>query len=469
MIKSTLTFIFTIGILMASTLPPYKSKTLKNGLQIVVIEMRNSSKVITTDVFYKVGSRNEVMGKSGIAHMLEHLNFKSSKNLKSGEFDEIVKSYGGMNNASTGFDYTHYFIKSSTRNLDQSLSLFAELMQNLNLLDEEFQPERNVVAEERRWRTDNNPMGYLYFNLFNNAYVYHPYHWTPIGFMNDIQNWSIDDIKSFHSKYYRPNNAIIVVAGDVSADEVFSSAEKNFGKIENLVDEKENVQVIQKQANVESKDFIPLEKVEENIEIKANDDKNKHFKEPKQNGAKRVIVHKDTEVEMLAIAYHIPDFLHEDQSALTAISELLSSGKSSRLYKVLIHEKQMANQVYAYNMENIDPALFLFIAVANPGVAAEAIEREILTILHEIKTKKVSKEELDKIKINTTSDFVYSLESSSSVADLYGSFLARGSLEPLLTYEDNILKLKPKEIKKIAQKYFKSENSTTIILRKEDK
>ena len=467
MIKIALTYLFTIGILMASTLPPYKTKTLKNGLQVVVIEMRNNSKVITTDVFYKVGSRNEVMGKSGIAHMLEHLNFKSSKNLKSGEFDEIVKGYGGMNNASTGFDFTHYFIKSSSGNLDKSLGLFSELMENLNLLDEEFQPERNVVAEERRWRTDNNPMGYLYFNLFNNAYVYHPYHWTPIGFMNDIQNWSIDDIRSFHSKYYRPNNAIIVVAGDVSAEEVFSSTEKHFEKIKNAQSRNDNKTVSKTAEHIVS-DFLTLEKSEEKV-IEKKDDEHKHFKEPKQNGAKRVIVHKDTEVEMLAIAYHIPDFKHEDQSALTAISELLSSGRSSRLYKILIHEKQMANQVYAYNMENIDPGLFLFIAVANPKVSAEAIEREILTVLHEIKTKKVSKDELDKIKINTTSDFIYSLESSSSVADLYGSFLARGSIEPLLKYEENVLKLKPKDIKNIAQKYFKSENSTTIILRKEEK
>jgi len=459
MIKLTLTFIFTIGILMANTLPAYKTTTLKNGLQIVVIEMHNESDVITTDIFYKVGSRNEVMGKSGIAHMLEHLNFKSSKNLKAGEFDEIVKSYGGLNNASTGFDYTHYFIKSSKRNLDKSLSLFSELMQNLNLLDEEFQPERDVVAEERRWRTDNNPMGYLYFNLFNNAYVYHPYHWTPIGFMSDIQNWSIDDIKSFHSRYYQPGNAIIVVAGDIKAEDVFSSAKKHF----------ENIPAPKIEKSVGSSDkndnqFITLEK----SEVKPKEVEKKHFIEPKQNGAKRIIIHKETEVEMLAIAYHIPDFLHADQSALTAISELLSSGKSSRLYKTLIHDKQMANQVYAYNMENIDPGLFIFIAVANPGVSAEAIEREILTELHTIKTKKVSKEELEKVKINTTSDFIYSLESSSSVADLYGSFLAKGSLEPLLKYEQNILDLKPKDIKEIASKYFKTQNSTTIILRKEE-
>ncbi len=143
------------------------------------------------------------------------LTNNSTKNLKAGEFDEIVKGFGGVNNASTSFDYTHYFIKSSSKNMDKSLELFADLMENLTLKDEEFQPERDVVAEERRWRTDNNPMGYLQFRLFNNAYIYHPYHWTPIGFMNDIKNWTIEDIKDFHSTYYQPKNAIVIVSGDI--------------------------------------------------------------------------------------------------------------------------------------------------------------------------------------------------------------------------------------------------------------
>jgi len=138
---------------MASSLPKYYSKKLENGLEIVVIPMRNNSQVITTDVFYRVGSRNEVMGKSGIAHMLEHMHFKSTKNLKAGDFDKIVTSKGGVNNAATSFDYTHYYIKSSSSNLDTSLELFAELMENLSLNDEEFQTERAVVAEERRLRT----------------------------------------------------------------------------------------------------------------------------------------------------------------------------------------------------------------------------------------------------------------------------------------------------------------------------
>ena len=153
MIKTLTLIILISGALMASSLPKYETQTLKNGLQVVVIPMDNGTNVISTNIFYKVGSGDEIMGKSGIAHMLEHLNFKSTKNLKAGDFDEIVKGYGGVNNASTGFDYTNYFIKSSSGNLAKSLELYSELMQNLNLTDEEFQPERDVVlerSEERR-------------------------------------------------------------------------------------------------------------------------------------------------------------------------------------------------------------------------------------------------------------------------------------------------------------------------------
>lgn len=416
---------------MASSLPHYETKTLSNGLQVVAIAMDNGSQVISTDIFYKVGSRNEVMGKSGIAHMLEHMNFKSTKNLKAGEFDEEVKSVGGMNNASTGFDFTHYYIKSSSENLGKSLSLFSELMQNLNLKDEEFQPERNVVAEERRWRTDNNPMGYLYFRLFNSAYVYHPYHWTPIGFMNDIQTWTLEDIRSFHETYYQPKNAILIVTGDIKPASVFEEAEKQFGAVANT------------------------------LEIPA-----KNVIEPEQDGARRVEVNKESEVEMLAISFPIPNFQHADQPKLSALSEMLSSGKSSRLNRVLVDEKRLVNQIYAYNMENIDPGVFLFLAVCNNGVKAEEVEKEIWNIIHTLQTKPVEKAEVDKVKINTKADFVYSLESSTSVADLFGSYLARGDISPLMNYEAAIEALNPAEIQKVAQQYLIPEKSTTLILRK---
>ena len=430
--KTVITLISTIGLLMANSLPQHHSKTLDNGLEIVVIPMKNNSNVITTDIFYKVGSRNEVMGKSGIAHMLEHLNFKSTKNLEAGEFDKIVKSKGATNNASTSFDYTHYYIKSSSKNLETSVELFAELMENLNLKDEEFQVERDVVAEERRVRTDNPPIGYLYFRLFNTHYVAHPYHWTPIGFMNDIQTWTIDDIKEFHSRYYQPNNAILIVTGDVDEKEVFKIAEAKFGKIKNHVK-------------------IPKLKVAE----------------PKRDGSIRQIITKENNsVDTIAIAYPIPNYEHKDQVVLSAISELLSSGKSSRLYKKIIDEKQMANSVHGYNMELTDDGIFIFMGMANPGVKIEDLEKEILAEIEKVKAGDVTKEELEKVKINTKADFIYSLEDSASVNSLYGSYLVRGNLKPLLEYEENLAKITPEMVTKVANKYFNHDFTTTLILRK---
>ena len=416
---------------MASALPKYETQTLENGLQIVVIPLHNKTNVISTDIFYKVGSRNEVMGKTGIAHMLEHMNFKSSKNLPAGEFDNEVKSIGGVNNASTGFDYTHYYIKSSSDNLRKSITLYAELMQNLTLKDEEFQPERDVVTEERRWRTDNNPLGYLYFRLFNNAYLYHPYHWTPIGFINDIRTWTIEDIRDFHKTYYQPSNAILMVTGDIDPKIVFEEAKKAFGEIKNTTK-------------------VPAVK----------------FIEPEQDGAKRVTLHKESEVELLAITFHIPDFKHPDQVPLSIISQILYSGKSSRLHRELVDKKHLVNSIYAYNMENTDPGLFIFMATCNPGVKAEDVEAELLKQIELLKTTEVTQEELEKVKINTKADFIYSLESASSVANLYGSYLVRGDITPLLGYEEAINKVTPKQLQEVAKRYFEMKRSTTIILKK---
>jgi len=419
------------GVLMANSLPKYYEKTLDNGLQIIAIPMENGTNVITTNIIYKVGSRNEIMGKSGIAHMLEHMNFKSSDNLKAGEFDEIIKKFGGVNNASTSFDYTKYYIKSSSQNIDKSLELFSELMQNLALKDEEFQPERDVVAEERRWRTDNNPMGFLYFNLFNHLYVYHPYHWTPIGFMDDILTWKLEDIQEFHKTFYQPQNAIVLVAGDIDVDSVFAKTEKHFAHIENST---------------------PIPQV--------------HMKEPAQNGAKKVVIHKDSEVQMLSIAYKVSDFKDSSMPALNAISELLGNGKSSRLHKVLVDEKRMVNSIYAYNMELKDPGVFMIFAVCNQDIKAEDVEVEVLKIIKDLKKGDIKQEELEKVKINTKADFIFSLDNSSSTADLFGTYFAKGDITPLMDYEEHIAKLTIEDIKNVANNYFNKENSTTIILKK---
>ena len=434
-----LLFLLLLGELMASSLPKHYIKVLDNNLTVCVIPLHNNSGVITTDIYYKVGSRDEMMGKSGIAHMLEHMNFKSTKNLKAGEFDKIVKEHGGVDNASTGFDYTHYFIKSSSKYIDTSMKLFAELMQNLNLKNSEFLKERQVVAEERRWRTDNNPIGYLYFRLFNEHYTSHSYHWTPIGFMEDIQHWNINDLKEFHQKFYNPNNAILIVSGDIEPQSVFKKAKEHFGAIKN------------KKSDFNSSIFATFTP-----------------REAPKDGSKRVIIQKKgNSVETLAIAYSIPKFDDKDQIVLSVISDILSNGKSSRLYKDMVEQKQMATTVYGYNMELKDPGVFVFFAAATPNIKAEDLEKEILNQIELLKTTEVTNEELEKVKINTKVDFLKELDSSSSIASLFGSYLAKGNLEPLLEYEDNLDKITPKDIERVAKKYFDNNQSTTLILRRD--
>lgn len=414
-------------------LPKFKKITLKNWFDIYYIPVNLGSNVISVDLIYKVGSRNEIMGKSGIAHMLEHMNFKSTKKHKAGEFDKIVKGFGGIDNASTGFDYTHYFIKCSNSNLEQSLDLLSDMMGNLNLKDEEFQPERQVVAEERRWRTDNNPFGFLFFSLFNTAFTYHSYHWTPIGFMEDIQNWTIDDIKAFHEMYYQPKNAFLMITGDCDEKKALDLAKKYFENIKNKKD-------------------LP----------------NFYFKEPEQKGEKSAIIYKESEVEMCALAYKIPPFNHEDMTAISALGDYLSDGKSSVFKTILIDKLNLVNQIDAYSLDLKDESLFIIMAVCNPGVKAQDVKKQILKIIENCKNKVVPKDELVKIKNSIKSDFIYSLTSASNVASLYSGYIARGDIKPLLNLEKNTSKLEQSDLQRVAKKYLVSEKLTTIILKDND-
>ncbi|KAA8710068.1 insulinase family protein [Helicobacter canis] len=427
-------FVLLLGVLMSvslgkSVLPKYEQKTLDNGLQIVVIPMDNGSGVIESDIFYKVGSRNETLGKSGIAHMLEHLSFKSTKNLQAGEFDKVVKGFGGVDNASTGFDYTRYFIKSSAEHIDTSLGLFAELMRNLSLKDEEFQPERQVVAEERRWRTDNSPLGYLYFRFFNTAFLHHSYHWTPIGFMGDILGWKIEDIRDFYDDYYQPNNAVVVVAGDIDPQRVFASASKHFGSIN-------------------------ATKTPPKVRIQ----------EPEQDGYREVIVKKPTKIEWLIMGYKIPNFAHTDQIALSALAEVLSGGKSALLDSELVDKRNLASEVSASAMGLKDSGVFMIMAAGNEKVQAKTLQKEILAILERVKQGQITQEELDTAKRNMQASFVYSLEKSSSVAGLFGAFLVREDLAPLLRYEEEFSKLTLADLTRVAQKYFLDDTLSVAIL-----
>ena len=192
-----------------------------------------------------------------------------------------------------------------------------------------------------------------------------------------------------------------------------------------------------------------------------------HCVEPVQNGAKRAEIYKDSEVEMLALAFKIPPFNHEDQPALGALAEYLGSGQSSVLQRVLIDEKCLVNSVYVYNMDNIDESLFIVLAVCNPGIKAEAVEEEIWRVIKETKTQKIDEDEITKTKNNLKSHLIYSLDNTTRMANLYGSYLVKGDIKPLFELPEKTAALKPADISEICKKYIRKEKSTTIILRKE--
>jgi len=428
-----------LGVIMsvnisAGLLPKYYEKVFKNDFKVVAIPLNNGSDVISIQLVYKVGSRDEVMGKSGIAHMLEHLNFKSTKNLKAGEFDEIVKSFGGVSNASTSFDNTKYYINTSSRNLDKSLSLFSELMENQLLLDKEFQTERDVVYEERRWRTDNSPTGYLYFKLFNNLFTYSSYHWTPIGFKKDIENWNIKDIRKFHKKFYQPSNAILVVAGDIDSKDVFKLAKKYFAKIKN----KKKIQRV-------------------------------HTKEQDFNEKKEIVLRKDTKIEYLALAFHTADFSHSDHFALSVLADILSDGRTSRLYKSLVNEKKLFTSISAYDYSLKDNGVFLFFGSCASGVDANEAKKALIEEIEKIKKTKISKMELQKIKNNTKFDFLSIIESSSRIASLFANHLSNDNLSPLIDYENEINKMTTKDVQEVAKKWLNIDKSVSVILKDDNK
>lgn len=428
----------TLGVFMsnvlafASVLPKFYTKTLDNGLQVVAIPIQNNTGVVETNVFYKVGSRNEVMGKSGIAHMLEHLSFKSTKKLQAGEFDVIVKHFGGVNNAATSFDYTRYFIKSTSLHMPKSMELFSELMLNLSLKEDEFAKERDVVLQERLWRTDNSPLGYLFFRFFNTAFVYHPYHWSPIGFKEDIISWKIQDIKDFYKTYYQPQNAILLVSGDINKDEVFKNATKYFASLKNT-----------------SK--MPTRKI----------------KEPTQDGERFVHIKKDTGgLEWLALGYKVPSFDSKDQVAINVLANILGGQKSSILSKHLENDLKIANTTTSFNMGLKDDGIFLIIVGGNSGVKASRLKKEVLKVIDDLKNGKLKKEDIIKARMAVKSEFIHSLESSSDVASLFGEYLVKDNIANLLKYEEALASISVKDLQDVANKYFTTTYQTTIFMTK---
>lgn len=406
-----------------------KTETLPNGLKVLVLE-NHKAPVATLSIMYRVGSRNEHFGKTGISHLCEHLMFRGTKKLKPEEFSNIIQENGGMDNAFTGNDYTDYFEVINHKNLDVPIKLEADRMGNFE--PKGFKAELAVVEEERRMRTDDDPEDALAEITQAQAYLEHPYHWPVIGWMQDIKRLTLADALKYHAVYYSPQNALAVAVGDFDANKVLKQIAESFSPVKN------------------GPKPPPVEEVE-----------------PPQKGERHVVLRHAANLPAFAEAFHVPNYLinPKDAFALEILSEVLSDGKSARLYRTMVIEKQMVVSVSAsYDMTTFNPGLFWVSAEMRPGIKTSDALAEANQVVKELQTKPVGAEELQKAKNLEQAEFVFGEDSVFNEALELQVWQMLGDYHLLDRYLGNIDKVTAADVQRVAKQYLVKSNRTLGVL-----
>jgi zinc protease len=405
---------------------------LANGMEVVVIPDHRAP-VVTHMVWYKVGSADEPQGKSGIAHFLEHLLFKGTAKHPAGEFSRLIRLNGGEDNAFTTRDYTGYFQRIAKDRLELVMELEADRMQNLVLTDENVLPELQVVQEERRERTDNDPSSLLSEQLDAVMYAAHPYGKPVIGWMSEVMQLTRQDAVDFYKAHYTPANAILVVAGDVTGEPVKALAEKHYGALKNS--------------------FDPLPR--------------KRTMEPVPIAARRVIM-KDARAASPTVQrnYLAPSYATasgNEAEALDVLAEILGGGTQSRLYQKLVIERKLAAYAGAwYAGDALDYASFGVYGAPNPGFDLDKVEQAIDEVIADVVKNGVTQEELDRARAKLLADTVYTLDNQATLARIFGVALSTGStVADVLGWESKVEKLTAADIQKAAAAVLKIEASVT--------
>jgi zinc protease len=408
---------------------------LQNGMQVVVIPDHRAP-VVTHMVWYKVGAADEVPGKSGLAHFLEHLLFKGTPKYPVGEFSRIVRQNGGDENAFTSQDYTAYFQRIMKDRLPLVMELEADRMQNLVLTDENTLPERDVIGEERRQRTDNDPGSLLGEQLDAALYLAHPYGKPVIGWMNEVKRLTRQDALDFYAAHYEPGNAILVVAGDVTADEVKLLAERHYGVLKN------------KRPVVERQRVVEPDPV-----------------------AERRVLMKDARVSspMWQRKYLAPaarSLPQRDELALSILADVLGGGSQSRMYQTLtIGQKLAAYSGAWYSGDTLDYGSFGIYASPNPGVSTDDVEKAVDVILADIHKNGITEAELARTKARVVATAVYAVDSQESLANMFGSALATGqTVDDVLNWDKDIAAVTVADVAKAAATVLDRRASVTGIL-----
>src|SRR4030043_808393 len=402
---------------------------LPNGLKVILLE-NHKAPLVTFQVWYRVGSRNEPWGKTGMSHVLEHMMFKGTRQIGPEEFSRIVQENGGNDNAFTSRDYTAYFQNLSSDRIQVSLDLESDRMQNLLLREEDFRTERMVVMEELRLRTEDNPTSVLVEQLQAFAFQGHPYRWPIIGWMGDLKRLTLDDLKEYYTTYYNPSNAFLVVAGDFKKEELLPRIEKAFGSY--------------------------LKGVAPNQE---------RDKEPFQMGERRILVKKEAQLPTILMAYHVPNLHDPDSYVLEVIATLLSGGKSSRLYQNLVREKRLVLRAEAdYSLLSHDPYLFYLSAEPLPNKKTAEVEKALDQEIEWLQKELVPERELEKVKNQMEASFVFGQDSIFYQAMVLAQHEIAFGWRAIDDYLPSIRKVTPEDIQRVAKKYLISDNRTVGIL-----
>jgi zinc protease len=403
--------------------------TLDNGLRVLLLEDRRSP-IVTVQTWYRVGSRNETRGATGIAHLLEHLMFRGTARHGPGAFARLVERNGGQDNAFTSQDVTSYYVNIAADRLDLILELEADRMQNLVLDPKIIESEREVVIEERRTRTEDDPGGFLGEEVSALAFHAHPYGQPIIGWTVDLQRITPEEIRAFYKTYYVPNNALLVVAGDFEAASVLARVRATFGAIPRGA---------------------------EPPAVTAA--------EPAQNGERRVLVQKTAELPIVYLGYHVPNQKSPDAAALEVLSVVLAAGRTSRLYRDLIHERQLALEAGGdYSYFSLDPNLFWFWATPLPGQTAQALEKELLGHMERLGREPVSDLELTRAKNQVEASFVFQEDSVHRRASLLARFELIGGYALKDKYLESIRAVTAADVQRVAGRYFSSDTKNVGIL-----
>ena len=425
--------LMTAANLPAVDTPPalqIRQKTLKNGLKIVAAEDR-SRPVINLQVWYHVGSKDEKPGRTGFAHLFEHIMFRGSKNVGPEEHMRLVRQAGGVVNAYTGFDTTVYWETFPSNYLERMLWLEADRMASLDVSEENFRKEREVVKEERRLRVENPPYGNLLEEVLRNAYVRYPYRHSPIGSAEDLDRATLADVRAFHSTYYVPNNATLILVGDFDSAEAFRLVEKHFGPIPR---------------------GRPVPRVRK--------------KEPAQKARREAsLTDPKAPLDAVVAAYHLPPAGHPDSHALEIAASILSAGQSSRLYRKLVYEDQAALTAQGEALFLEGPSLFFSYAIANPGKDIREILAEMEKILAAMAETPVSQDELDKAKNQILASFILDRESMQTKADFLGkcAVLLRDPAR-YNTEIENYRRVTAADVQRVVAAYLAPERQTRVFI-----